>query len=965
MRTLDQVVLPLSALIIAAIGGVLADRAALLRRKDRDRGDYWTSVVWRLSLFIALVLLSGMVAVIPRLWDSGYHLHFDLTGVAGWSWSIPWSYRVALLLPFGVWSLLLMLGLAEKPAGREAGRWLAGAIGFDGSRLWVLVWTIPLAGILVAAFSNLGGGSGAYPAAAWGSLATLLLALIGVALSRGEAIDLNRETTRSDPKPTAQLIPWPEALSAHGLQLRHVTSWQQSGGARGVRRPSAFDLVDRLRMRGARSVAPELIEAIDGLLNSSDSDRDRNRLVFAPDDCGQAEVIALTAELLEQRFHAATLVVTARNAHELAEEVGRWLPERRVAAIDPTGEVDPNALILVCDAQLLSDRFLPQLKNPMLLKRFGLVVWWHLEAYTGVLAANLWAISRRLHRLFEAMGRHDVRTLAFVRSTPHGGAQLAAFVRRLLPHPMPVECEVHVEPRFARPLHLHVLESHENFFARGEGRNVSERYRHLALVAAKVSVEEGWRTRIEVPPDVTDNEAQAFLQLPTGKTVLAEKLEPAIATAGARVKTLEAGDVLSLPEIISQGGRAAEEGLPHHVGVTLPANPYVAHLVSALAHRNGSDGFPTSRRLVSAAAQPDVIRRHLLLALDELPDTRTGLLKNFLWDEETIQRTLEEIANQGKLTRREVRFLDANGELQREHEYKSTRVPAGERRPLDTVGSRLIDVRDPAAGHEPEQGVRMRVDPERLTIQAYPHRVFVHNGQRYRIHEWSSSPDGVTSDGWLSCSREDIYSLTWRIRNANVFAIDSNDAAAGIGRSGKLLSRLTVSLTYEEEVVGTLRVTPDLTTGREPRPETLRLARPVARSFATRALVLRFPDEVEQVALASVAQAFRHLLPVHLGVEEDALEVVPLTGELVQNRETFGLAIVDLYPGGIGLVDAIADDNSFLLHLLESACEWLAACSCRSDQGCVRCLRSPAALAANIDLPPMRSAALALVRQVV
>ncbi len=965
MRTFDQVVLPLAALVIAALGAVLADRAALARRKDRDRSDYWTRVVWRLCLFIALVWLSGMVAVIPRLWDTGYHLHFDLTGVAGWSWSIPWSYRVALLLPFGAWALLLMLGLAEKPGGRETGRWLAGAIGFDSSRHWVLVWTIPLAVILVASFSSLGGGAGAYPAAAWTSLAVLLLALIGVALSRGDATALTRESTGHDAKPAVQLMPWPEALAAHGVQLRHVTSWRRSSDARGVRRPSASDLVDRLRMRGARAVAPELIEAIDGLLTASEGGHDRNRLVFAPDDCGQAEVIAMTAELLEQRFHAATLVVTVDGAHKLAEELGRWLPGRRIAAMEPAGEVDPTTLILVCDAQLLSDRLLPQLKNPLLLKRFGLVAWWHLEAYTGVLAANLWAISRRLHRLFESIGRHDVRTLAFVRSTPHGGAQLAAFVRRLLPHPMPVECQVHVEPRFARAVHLHVLESHENFFARGEGRNISERYRHLPLVAAKVSVEEGWRTRIEVQADVTDSEVQAFLQLRAGDSVLAEKLEPNVATAGARVKALEAGDVLSLPEIISQGGRTAAEDLPHHVGVALPSNPYVAYLISTLAHRSGSDGFPTSRRLVSAAAQPDVIRRHLLLALDELPDTRTGLLKNFLWDEETIHRTLAEIANQGKLTRREVRFLDANGELQREHEYKSTRAPGGERRPLDTVGSRLIDVRDPAAGHEPEQGVRMRVDPERLTIQAYPHRVFVHNGQRYRIHEWSSSPDGVTADGWLPCSREDVYSLTWRIRNANVFAIESDDAPVGIGRNGKLLSRLTVSLTYEEEVIGTLRFTPDLTSGREPRPETLRLARPVARSFATRALVCRFPDEVDQVALASVAQALRHLLPVHLGVEEDALEVVPLTGELMQSRETFGLAIVDLYPGGIGLVDAIADDNAFLLQLLEWACEWLAACSCQSDQGCARCLRSSAALAANIDLPPMRSAALALLRQVV
>ena len=127
----------------------------------------------------------------------------------------------------------------------------------------------------------------------------------------------------------------------------------------------------------------------------------------------------------------------------------------------------------------------------------------------------------------------------------------------------------------------------------------------------------------------------------------------------------------------------------------------------------------------------------------------------------------------------------------------------------------------------------------------------------------------------------------------------------------------------------------------------------------------RFPDEQDVVSLTSLAQMLLDVLPVHLGIEDDALEVVPLTGEFVQNRPAFGIAIVDLYPGGIGVVDAIGEESAFLLQLLGWGRDWLEACPCRSDQGCPRCLRSPAALAANIDLPPMRSAALALLRQVV
>lgn len=963
MTMFDRIALPLATVLAAAISAVVADRAALVRRRPGgDRGDFWTRVVTRTILLLALpLLISSALVLVPGIWQPGYHLLFDLTGIFGWP--LARAYRAALLLPLAVWALLMLFGVSEKPADREAARWLAGGIGFHGSRRWVVIWIAPLVLILSFAFSDLGGGPASYPAAAWTTTALIVLALIGVAWSEGEPVAVVRKQDDAPEVAHPAIAPWPEALRARGVQLRQLATWRASDPARSTRATASGDLPDRLRAAGAKEIAPELIEAVHGLLSATDEERGRSRLIFGPDDCGQTEVIALAAELLDQRFHAATLIVTSGDASALAAELRRWVPAgHRVAVAGATGEIGTDTLIVVADAQSLSDRLLPQLKNPMLLERFGLIVWWHLEAYTGVLAANLWAISRRLHRLFGAMGRHDVRTIAFVRSTPHGEAQLGAFVRRLLPHALPVEDERHIESRFAREVHLHVLESHADHFAQGHDRNIGERYRHLPLIAAKVSVEEQWRTHLEAPADITDAETSAFLQLAVDGQPLQERLEPACADASARIRSLEPGEVLSLVEIVSHGGRAASRELPHHIGVTLPANPYAAHLLSTL---NGRDGFDTSRRLVSAFAQPAVVRRHLLLALNELPDTRSGLLKTFLWNENVIHDTLEEIANEGKLTRREVRFLDENGDLQREHEYKSQRPPTAERRPLDTVGAKLIDVRDPAAGHEPDQGVRMRVDPERLTIQAYPHRVFMHRGQRCRIGDWSSAAERVAQDGFLPCAREDVYGMTWRIRNASVYSVESPDAPVGVGRSARLLTRLAASVVYQEDVVGWLRLTPNLTTGQEPVPETHRLARAVSGTFATRALILRFPDEHDVVALASLAQMLRDVLPVHLGVEDDALEVVPLTGEFVQNRPAFGLAIVDLYPGGVGIVDAIGEENAFLLQLLEWGRNWLAACPCQSDQGCPRCLRSPAALAANIDLPPMRSAALSLLRQVV
>lgn len=967
MKTFDQFVLPFGTFLAAAFVAFVADRAARLRRPDGDRGDYWTRAVQRICLFLALpLLLSGALeTVVPKYWLTGRHLHLDLTSVFGWSF--PASYRIALLLPFAVWGGLLLFGVGEKPGDRTSARWLAGGIGFDSSRRWVLLCGLPFALVVLLTPPRLGGGQYAYPGAAWGTAAILLLSLAGVALSAGNAASRPAGARQETAASSAALQPWPQALAAHGIKLRRVTSWPASGEARAARPASGNDLAAHFRLLGAREIAPELIEAIDALVEggSGTGEHGPARIVIAPDGCGQAEAVALGALLLEQRLHATTLVITAGDAAGLAAQLRLWLPTPgAVGVYGATDEPPWHSLLWVVEAQVLSDRLLPLLKDPLLVRRFGLIVWWHLEAYTGVLAANLWAISRRLHRLLQARGRRDVRTLALVRSAPHGSAQLASFVRRLLPHPFPSGSEVQVAQRFPREVQLHLLESHQAHFARGEGRDVQVRHRHLPLVAARVSVEERWPTCLEVPPDVAEPEASAVLQLPAAGSILRDHLRIDPAAAGARLLHIEPADVLSLPEIVCQGGRTSPDGLPHHVALTLPANPYVAHLFSRLEGRDSGTVLDSSRRLVAAEALPAVIRRHLLLALNELPDTRNGLLKNFLWNEEVIRKTLEEISQEGKLTRREVRFLAEGDRLMIDHEYSSRRLPSGDQRPLDTVGTSLVEVRELAGGYDTMGGVRLRVDPERVTVQAYPHRVFLQGGQRYRIREWGSL-DEVLHSRSIACDREAVHSQTWRIRNPLVFGVEPTRPPVGVGRSGRLLSRFPARLTYEEEVMGALRVAPDLTSGQTPRPETLRLARPILQSFATRALVLRFPEDAEPLALASLAQALRHVLPVHLGVDEDALEVVPLTGERVDGLPTFGLAIVDLYPGGIGLVDEIVDDNPFLLHLLEQTRDWLQACSCQSDTGCDRCLRSPAALAANIDQPPLREAALSLLRQVV
>lgn len=946
--------LPWGPVVLAVPLGVLMDRLARLRCPDGERGDYWSRIVWWYLYPLAGLLLLSQVLVTISWWPVGWSLYLDLqSGISRGSW----SHWTALLLPFIGWVLALLLGLALKPAEREQARRLAGGAGFGNSRYWLLWCALPLVLIPACRANAVVGGESAYPAAVWSTLMATAFTLVGIAFSAGRAPATVPAAATAPTETAGRLQPWPDLLAAHGIQVQTLVTWPAGTPLRAVRGGEAQGLADRLNSMGARAIAPELIEVVAALLEPEPRADDSSfiRLVFAPDDCGQVEVVSLAAALLDQRTHTVTLVVTAQEAAGLARQLQHWLPEAasRVVALERS-EIPTEALIWVTDAEFLSDRLLMLLKNPQLVRRIGLVVWWQLQDYTGVRAANLWAITRRLDRLLRRQGRHDVRTLALLRRVSHPDAQLGNFVRRLLPYPLPPRAEVHIEPRLPRAVNLYLLEAQSASLNRRPTPENRPQPQYLLLQAAGASVAGGWPTYLEPPEFISDPELAQFRQAAAGAMTLGERLCPDPTAAGARLQQVRSADLLALPDLLGQGGRTAAAGLPHHVGMMSPANPYVGYLLGMLKH---SGTFPASRRLVCAEACPAIIRRHLLLALNELPDTRRGLLQNALWDERVVRDTLQDLARAGQLTRREVRFLDDSDRLVSEWEYQSLRIPPGQYCPLDTVGVNLLEVRERAGGVE-GGGVRLRVDPERLLIKAYPYRIFMHQGQRYRIRDWNS-PREVMERGWLECQREAQCGMTWRIHNAFVFRIRPlpGETAVAIGSKSRL-TRLSVELSYEEEVTGVIEWTADFS--RRPLAEPQRsFFNPITQTFDTRALVLRLLEQpLEPNALPSLCQALRHVLPVHLGVEEDALEVVTLNGEDIDGEATFGVAVVDLYPGGIGLIDAIHDDNTLLLHVLEWTRNWLAVCP-------EQALQTPAAQATNPDQPPQRAAALKLLEQMI
>lgn len=967
MSNFDRTLLPWLLVAVAAGLYLAADALARARRRAHggERGDYWASVVlWTvLALGLPLLTSSWIETLSATTWQAGWHLHFDRTG--GWGLAGPWAYRAALLLPFALWASALAVEVVRAPREREAGRWLAGSVSEGGSRAWILGAAMPSVAVLLAALPRLGGGPHGFPAAAWGFHAVLILSLVGIARSRG----LNAEATQTaDPPGVADgspaLPPWTEALALRGIDARTLAVWQAGAPPEPVATPGPFHLASRLETLGAHEVEPQLVAAVDELL-AAQSPSEAELLIHAPDHAGQTEVVGAAATLLAESFRERTLIITPQAAWARAAELRRWLPPEILHTVEGSAELPDDSLVWVVDAETLSNRFLSEkLRAPERLRSLGLVVWWDLQDYSGVLAANLWAVSRRLDRLIRRWGRPDVRTLALIRRVPHGAAEPERFVQSLLPHTFHRR-SVHVGRRFARRVEVHLLEPGLGPAADGRGGEVQEAAGRLAFQAVQASVDGGWPTHLETPlPGVPDAELQSVLQIEAQGRPLADLLLPAPEEAGASVLSLDRGDVLSLPDRIARRGRSAPGHLPHHVGVVPPEDPYVRHLLRELSRTGGSGGgFPSSRRLVSTAGTPELLRRHLLLALEELEDTRDGLSRSFHRQDELIRETLDALAEEGQLERREVRHLTEKELVEPDYLYRSRRAGGEVRRPLSTVGLSLVEVVDVAGARE-ERGVRRQVDPERLPIEAYPGRVFLAAGRRYRVKDWSSLGEAVRR-GRVECEQEGRHSRTWRLRTSSLRDLDpGRDDFLVLSGASSLLARLVVSARYVEKVRGAVR----LEYGRhgllagEPQRTELRL--PITTEFHTRALVIRVQEPGEPSALPSLAQALRHVLPVHVGVAEDAVEVVPLHGDRVRHQPISGLAVVDLYPRGIGLMDALGDDEGLLLHLLERAQAWLEACPCESDTGCEDCLQSTAALAASPDVPPRRATALDLLREI-
>jgi len=951
-------------LAAAATIAVIADRLAALARLDR--GLYWTRVTaWTIPLFTLGLLHAWWLKWLrDDLWRTGRHAMPDASG--GLAFGPEGAYWIALCLPLVPW--LLALTVAHFPRGTEPqhARWLAGAIGRRDTRTWVLV--IPVLALLVpllAGAASLGPASAPYPAALWSALALTLATLVGVALSKDPPARVR--TPKPQPAPPPPLPDWPDAMRRQGFTVTTLASYPATAQIQTA--PPPGGLAGHWPELSRHQPTPELFAAIEEFLNTADGTAGAcNRLILAPEDCGQIESLALAAQIVRRRAQATTLVLVPAAATAFATTLTGWLAD--AAAVDapcPGAAPHPRAFVWVTDAEALSSRLIPKLEQDRaLLHRVGLIVFWDLHSYSGVPAANFWAISQRLHRLTSRHGRRDLRHLAFVRAAHTPDARFIPFLGESLPQRFPPETQVVIPPRLALPLSLHLLEPTTAASAGAETRPpVTE----AVLGAARASVTAGWPTYAVIPEHLDHDEAGAFLQQTVAGRPLRACLEADNATAGAEIREVGAAEVLSLALILAAGGRAVPGLRSRHAGLCLAfGNPYVGYALRRLME-DPAALFRRSRTLVATGPQPGVVQRHLLLALNELPEVTSGLMASFHHEGSEIQRVLRQLASKGLIDRRDVRHLK-DGRLVAELEF-SGRITRDFPRPLDTVGTDLVAVIDPAAGEgEPRL---LSLDPERITIRAYPQRVFVHAGRRYRVQPWGSvaavldaqGGDGAGLGTGILCRREQAAVSTWR-----VFAPRLGRIAAVPGRQriafGHLpLARSLVTLDYQEDISGYLEYARDPVSGTWTAGQGGTYNPISSLSMHTQGLFLEI--EAERLrdfpsGLNSLAQALRHSLPVHVGIAEDDIAIVACEGRLLAGRPAWGLLFVDLYPGGIGLAQAIEADQGLVEQLLADTRAWLSACPCASAEGCPACLRSPLGRAHGglSAQPPYRGEALGI-----
>lgn len=939
----------------------LFDVFVRIRDQHNNSGPYWVHVLLGiLILCFSCVAWSQIAAIIGgSTWDSDLHFYFDLTprveGVED-VFSVPNPVNPltgnqlpvseiagikARIYATAMFAFIVFVAAFLRKSERPS-YWVAGSLGGRG-RYWLLLFTVLLLVVLIVQK-----GQRHYPQFLWSSTYLLALALTMIALSR---FKWPKWVQRLADVVSRNLQPWPQAVAEEGVSVKRFGGLgpvneftkEEDDDTEGLTNPVAADVL----RRGIQHVPNELLEGIWELIsNAHGVDR---KLVIAPDHNGQAEVLCIAANQVHRGLGAHTLIVLPRPDRAFADRLAEWA-YGEVSYFDDPNDQFPDDFNPICvvTADVLSQGFIEHIERSNFSHKIGLVAWWDIHEYTGVYAANCWAISRRLWRVIRRDGRYDVKHIAFTRPIVSGAAQVEQFVSQLLPLDFH-NAIIRLPLAGSKNVELYTLQDYQSFYSK-RAREYLEPQKLQLFAATEASENRGWRVTLPSLNFVTHTEK-------TDRVKAAEVKDPA--RADVMLFDVQHSDVFSLSSMLVNLGRSSELDTVY-AGVGAPyGQPYVDYLLHYESRSKGAL-WNSSRRMVGTEPLEHIIRRHILMALKELGDTPKRLAGYNWGNERAVEAVLKDLKAGQKLSSREVRYIEKN-QLRVEQHYESS-ADGKFLGSLDTVGEDgdLLLVVDQSRAENDEKGMKMVVDRDRQHISAYRGRVFAVGDQRYYIDDVIGSGD----DTIITCQQDSEYRLTWRRRKASVGDVTKVHGAQTLKSTGKKsgVRIAEATLEYEEFGLGFYEVKLDRDSGKFEDPIENSFDELHKTSFLTKGILMEpLFGEYDDHDLESLAEALTHVLPVHVGVASDALEVVAYNTE-VDGQMARGIAIVDLYPKGIGLTSFL-DQKSYIKDLLDATASWLASCTCA--QGCAKCVRSPTHVARTHDNIPRRDLALALLNKMV
>jgi hypothetical protein len=236
----------------------------------------------------------------------------------------------------------------------------------------------------------------------------------------------------------------------------------------------------------------------------------------------------------------------------------------------------------------------------------------------------------------------------------------------------------------------------------------------------------------------------------------------------------------------------------------------------------------------------------------------------------------------------------------------------------------------------------LETDRIRALACAYPGRVLVRRGRRYRVlmpEEQTQLGEGLV---WAEPERRRIE--THRIRRVELTLEGRGHELRFGGEAAAHLHHPTVLLT--ESVLG-------VRAAQQARQlaDTMLYDAPIVASYPTGAAVLQLPP-CPDAALEALEVLVRLALPAFLRHSEDDVDVVCL------REPVHALCIVDRHPGGAGY--ARATSASVLRHVLYWSQQMVAACgrspACASNDGCPHCVGGGPRLSPSDRASPSRKA---------